>query len=439
MPLSDAPESRLPTRRRVSLPSAFAVSDPGALPEVSAEDSVKPELRLTKSVGALPSVDLSELTWRGSEWRWLNTVSFWLASTFAIGSILFIVGAAISLFKPFLISLGLLSGWKQRVLVDYVYAIGAIYFEVGAYLGYFEVINVGKAQRRLFAGPSQATSVTGYWASFLYFVGATSFGLPCFAMVLFPSETEAAVVRLFWMPQALGGVCFTAAAIFEFVHNNDVTWRHRVFWVCALYLAGSVLFLLAAADGLYLACARIDDEQLMQLGVDLPYLVGSACFLGGAWLQLQMWHAEQFGIGFIREINMTFHEHARPIKPTEELFLAIYAFNGALSAVNICLSLVWHRQEGCGESFGGWWQVIGTETKLRPHEELLIEMEELTSDATAFVAAHAMMLLATAVHFTPTLEPYGYLVKLMRALASLLLLAGLLRCVKLLLYDVISC
>ena len=41
-----------------------------------------------------------------------------------------------------------------------------------------------------------------------------------------------------------------------------------------------------------------------------------------------------------------------------------------------------------------------------------------------------MLLLATAVHFTPTLQPYGYLLWLLRGVSMLFLCAGTLRCIK---------
>ena len=242
------------------------------------------------------------------------------------------------------------------------------------------------------------------------------------------------VVWLEWLPQAVGGLFFTLAASIEFrdVLHVGETWRYRVFWVCFFYLLGSLLFWLAASTGLYTAWADVEDEVLARFGVDLPYLVGSACFLVGAWLQLQMWHAEQFGLNFIREINMQFHEKAQPIPPDQELFLAVYALNGALSAINICLSLVWHRQEAVF-------------SHMSRGEHLLAETEEILSDGVAFVASHAMLLLATAASSTsskggrtPDLEPYGYLIKVMRTLAVLQLAASLMRCAKYM-DETISC
>ena len=68
-----------------------------------------------------------------------------------------------------------------------------------------------------------------------------------------------------------------------------------VFWLCFWYLAGSLLFLVAAAAGW--------PHQPVEDVVNLPYALGSIAFALGAWCALWMWKAEQFGLGFIREIN----------------------------------------------------------------------------------------------------------------------------------------
>ena len=152
-------------------------------------------------------------------------------------------------------------------------------------------------------------------------------------------------------------------------------------------------------------------------GVDFVYLIGSLAFFCGAWLQLQMWHAQQFGLGFIRELNETFHQHAQPIDPDQQLALAMYMFNGALSAINICLSFVSHRQ-------------VEPARLAHAQQEALIEAEQILGDTTAFVAAHCMLLLATTVRFAPSLQPYGYLIQLMRGVSALFLASGVLHCAR---------
>ena len=96
--------------------------------------SSEPVLKAFQTVDAVTDVgtaDLRALSHRGSEWRWLNTITFWIASCFIIGSILFVVGAATSMLGPIMLQAGSAS-WKYRVLVDYAYGIGATYFLIGA-------------------------------------------------------------------------------------------------------------------------------------------------------------------------------------------------------------------------------------------------------------------------------------------------------------------
>jgi hypothetical protein len=158
-PRSDAPE----LKRMATSPALLSdTTSPGPSPSEPLNKPRATSLELPKRRTHAPSLDLPSLAWRGAEWRWLNTVSFWIAASFSIGSVLFIVGAATSIAGPLLVERGWFAkGYQQRVLIDYAYAIGACYFEVGAYLGWFEVINVGKSERRLWAGPSEGVSLSG--------------------------------------------------------------------------------------------------------------------------------------------------------------------------------------------------------------------------------------------------------------------------------------
>lgn len=370
------------------------------------------------------------LAHRGAEWRWLNTISFFAATCFGIGAIFFCIGAATSMALPRLDAWAV-AKWKERVLIDYSYAIGGVYFTIGSYLSFFEVINVGLPpdDRRLFSGPSGGTSASGYWGTLIYFIGASAFQIAVLVVLLVPDLPFGATIALSWLPQVAGGVCFTVAAVIEQVHNAGATWQETVFWVCRLYLGGSVLFAVAAITGTVLAIRGGDAELATQLGVDLPYLIGSAMFLVGAWMQLQMWKAEQFGLGFIREINFSFQgkidlaDEQHRYALVEQLSLALYMANGALAALNVCLAYVWHAHADfervmLGVSLG------------RIEAEALLLADELMTETVAFLASHCMLLLATAVHFTPSLQPYGHLLWLMRAVAVVMLANAAVRCLR---------
>ena len=191
--------------------------------------STGPRLRRGLSIQHIPH--------KGEEWRWLNVVSFLVASSFIIGALLFISGGiAACLANPWVRSLTgwRIGEWKEIILVNYNYLTGHLYFVAGAYLGYFLVINVGQDERRLWAGPSKGTSISGYWGALLYFLGTLPFQISTTMMVVSPEASGSAKVFLTWLPQAIGGVFYTAGAVIEAIHNRGATWRQRVFWLCAV-------------------------------------------------------------------------------------------------------------------------------------------------------------------------------------------------------------
>ena len=132
--------------------------------EISDADTLEALLGL---IFRSPSPSLAQLPERHtSEYRFRNTVAFWIAISFVEGSLLFLCGAVVSM-----CALG--DEWMRRGLVEYAYFAGSLFFSLGAYLGFFQVINVGNATTRLVG--CRGTSVEAYWGSLLYFLGALCF------------------------------------------------------------------------------------------------------------------------------------------------------------------------------------------------------------------------------------------------------------------------
>ena len=403
-------------------------SDEATKPTQSAFDWLSSRKRsqtghLTMDVKEQAKVEL--LPHKGSKWRWLNSVAFWSAACFAIGSMLFITGAASGMLHTLTLEI---SPWKQRVLVDYSYAIGGCYFSAGAYLGFYEVINFGRDERQLWARPSNVSNLPGYWGTLSYFIGASCFQVAVFAALFGPTLGSAWIAGLEWVPQALGGLLFTTAACIELSQNWHATSDTHVYWVCWLYLYGSILFFAAASTGLYKALADRENETLGAWGVDFPYLVGSCAFLFGAWSQLMMWKVEQFGFGRIAAINHDWMGESlaalspraiRAATAEDKLALAVQITLAALSALNMSFSFVWHR-----------FAKFEVSTLRLSHAETLLEGEELLSDFTGVIAAHSILLLATAIHYRPSLQPYGELLWVLRGYSILLLATGIVRLVK---------
>ena len=409
----------------------------------------------TNSAALLSSPSLAQLPERHtSEYRFRNTVAFWIAISFVEGSLLFLCGAVVSM-----CALG--DEWMRRGLVEYAYFAGSLFFSLGAYLGFFQVINVGNATTRLVG--CGGTSVEAYWGSLLYFLGALCFNVACAVGLLPPAaHTDALAWAAYWTPSTLGSICFVLAAIIEFRHNSHVRCSTPVFWLCFWYLAGSLLFLVAAAAGW--------PHQPVEDVVNLPYALGSIAFALGAWCALWMWKAEQFGLGFIREINERgfreisegdkttrgagFYESpyddVRPWRSTrsaperrsaaslisvegggagaedstnarrmpssasdadakpakvdlkQQAFLLVYVLLGTLSVLNLCTTIACEQEAASSSG----------------HAELgaarLAAAGTILASLSVFFAAHVILMLATVVHRTPSLHPYDYLLWCMR-------------------------
>ena len=102
----------------------------------------------------------SQITSRDStEYRWITTVSFWIAASFIVGSALFTIGGLTSMANLLIFDAhdcpeGFevrdvlkddsactdgMAPWKITGLVTHTYLSGGCYFTIGAYLGWFNV------------------------------------------------------------------------------------------------------------------------------------------------------------------------------------------------------------------------------------------------------------------------------------------------------------
>ena len=432
-----------------------------------------------------------------SDYRFRNTISYWIAVSFVEGSLLFLCGATASILVE--------EDWQRLGLIDYAYFAGSIFYTFGAYSGFFEVINVGQeGALRFFA--CSGTSLEAFWGSLLYLIGALFFNVACTHGVL-PEKVKSERLSwgMYWLPSTVGSLCFTLAACVEFKHNWHASWRTPVFWLCFFYLAGSLLFLFAAAAG-------YPSQPLEDALVNGPYLLGSVSFALGAWCALWMWKSEQFGLGFIREINEPIDsdgdqrpighgggafaspydasspstsggmaardaatttnasvlpmlseggggggggggghggggdEHHRGGAQTasgwnparvdlkQQAFFLVYVLLGTLSVVDVCGAVAYEvtmaRDQGGGSSSGNGSDdvalVAGKGASAARRHSLAIA-ERVLSSVSDFFGAHAILLLASVIHRTPTLHPYDYLLWAMRGIAVMFLVTETVR------------
>ena len=199
---------------------------------------------------------------------------------FAAGSLLFMLGAALSLMpKP-----PLPSG-----AINLVFFAGSIPFTLAGYLQLLQAANPpepgGGAGRVALIGwrPRDA----GWLSAFAQFLGTIQFNFNTFDAIVAPNRWYVEDVAV-WIPGMAGSVLFLASGYLAFVETCGGWWRWRpqdLDWrIAAWNLAGCVFFLTAST----LAFAPQGGEAWwIPALANLHLLLGAAGFLIGALLSLR--------------------------------------------------------------------------------------------------------------------------------------------------------
>ena len=173
-----------------------------------------------------------------------------------------------------------------------------------------------------------------------------------------------------------------AASVIEVRHNHHATWRERSFWVCALYLTGSILFCAAATVGLAFAACGVESEN--------PDGVGHRCALLGRLLRLpgrrvgaaSHVEVEQFGLGFLSEMNRFFASAERNVNSgwdwSDQVTFTLYYTYAIVAVLNIGLVLQWNDHLKMKHDFFGG--------------QMLMEFDDIVSSTTSFVSSHSLLL-----------------------------------------------
>jgi hypothetical protein len=213
----------------------------------------------------------------GSTWWAPSARGWWLAVLFAVGSLLFALGAA-----P-----GYASGAGAR-LDAVTFFIGSLFFTVAGFLTYREAVDAAPptprtARRRFFV---YQPGRIDWWATAVQLAGTLFFNLSTGNAVRVNLSAQAAHQHV-WRPDAYGSVCFlvaSALAWFEVCHGW-AGWRPRSWswWITLLNLIGSVAFGVSAVAG-YInpATGQLHNAERSNLGT----FIGAVCFLAGALLLL---------------------------------------------------------------------------------------------------------------------------------------------------------
>jgi len=220
----------------------------------------------------------------GSTWWAPGARGWWIAVLFAVGSLLFAIGAL----PPYAAAVGARSD-------SVTFFAGSLFFTSAGFLAYREAVD---ASTDLPGGPPEVPGTTGrkffvyrplrigWWATAVQLAGTLFFNISC-GNALRENLTAQAANQHVWRPDAFGSICFlvaSALAWFEVCHGW-VSWRPGSWswWITLLNLLGSVAFGVSAVAG-YInpTTGQLTNADRSNLGT----LIGAVCFFVGALLLL---------------------------------------------------------------------------------------------------------------------------------------------------------
>jgi hypothetical protein len=211
----------------------------------------------------------------GSTWWAPLARGWWIAVLFAVGSLLFALGAV--------------PGYASAVGVSWdtvTFFAGSLFFTGAGFLTYREAVDAGprlpgSAHRHFFV---YQPGRIDWWATAVQLAGTLFFNVSTGVAMVSDLSAQAAH-RHVWRPDAFGSVCFlvaSALAWFEACHGW-AAWRPRSlsWWITLLNLTGSVAFGVSAVAG-YISpsTGQIHNAELTNIGT----FIGALCFLAGALL-----------------------------------------------------------------------------------------------------------------------------------------------------------
>ena len=209
----------------------------------------------------------------GSTWWAPRDRDWWIGALFAVGSVLFGLGAVPAYANA-------VGAWPDAV----TFFIGSLFFTSAGFLQYREAVDAapkrpGAVRRKVFVFlPRQID----WLATGVQLIGTLSFNVSTAAAIWSAPGSPQARHHV-WRPDILGSACFlvaSALAWFEACHGW-AAWRPRslAWWITAVNLAGSVAFgVSAVASYVVPGTTQLLSVPLTNLGT----LVGAVCFLAGA-------------------------------------------------------------------------------------------------------------------------------------------------------------
>jgi hypothetical protein len=211
----------------------------------------------------------------GSTWWAPRARGWWIAVLFAVGSLLFALGAV--------------PGYASAVGASWdavTFFTGSLFFTAAGFLTYREAVDAGprlpgSVHRHFFV---YQPGRIDWWATAVQLAGTLFFNVSTGVAMISDLSAQAAH-RHVWRPDAFGSVAFLVASALAWTEacHGWTAWRPRSlsWWITLLNLAGSVAFGVSAVAG-YISpsTGQIHNAELTNLGT----FIGALCFLAGALL-----------------------------------------------------------------------------------------------------------------------------------------------------------
>ncbi len=213
----------------------------------------------------------------GSTWWAPRARGWWIGVLFAVGSVLFALGA----FPLYATSVG-------ASTTSVTFFVGSIFFTSAAFLQYREVVDAlparaGRPRRRFFVFQPRRVE----WLAVAIQLAGTIFFNRSTGNACRIDLTIQAAQHTVWRPDAVGSVCFLVASLLAWreVCHGWGAWRPRQvdWWITFVNLLGSVAFGVSAVAGFIVpGTGQLRNASLSNLGT----FVGALGFLIGALLLL---------------------------------------------------------------------------------------------------------------------------------------------------------
>lgn len=220
-----------------------------------------------------------------------HRLAWWIAGVFIVGSLFFVLGAAGSL-MPERFS----SAHAMSLFAEGCYFIGATLYTASIYAQVLETINADKM-----ISPDRSTRAPKQFRWFAFEIAHLEFLVP-FVLLLgslvFNYETVFALGSSLdvlprpglWATSLIGAVLFLISGVLQFMEAGhgylSFEPRNVSWWVGALFIVGSIGFILGSLPGLGTPGLPTNDTGPGALIVKVGFLIGGVAYLVGSYLML---------------------------------------------------------------------------------------------------------------------------------------------------------